>query len=573
MRYGAVVRIVRLVVTCLVTARLAAADGTWEPPQLQDLTALQPLTDAPTRASADQLAGLLSLFRETSVRPGGVAMGLGGGPMDTAYTQEAILYSIGRYVPAATLVAAIDGEASPDVRRGLIVAAGLAGADGITEELVGIATNAEEGFMRRLATMALSQLQDASLEPFFRQRLTDPYARLTYGGVGGGGPTKIYPVRQAAAEGLARLGVTDIDAVTAVPLRVGSMAEMVATLLEDRVPEVCLSAVRVLGQMGDEGAPYLRAFAEDAAGDVSLSAAVQVARLASLTAEELIGALRAALSREDRLIYQAAAEQLRGRGDAAVAAIVSAYPDADPAFHEASVWILAGVRTATAANALLAIFVDTSEEEQVRWQAMEALAGRRSGRPLTAAEMAVCAEAVSSAPMDRASLIASFLGGQTQGDTRPPIALLSDRLRQEVTLQPVERDTEAQRLFHLKRFVDGLGALGRRNLPGLQAQLANAEGEWAMWAATARGLAGDDTVTAELEVALRSQENPYLRFMLVQAVAQAGGTEAVPLLTELLEDATMAPGDGFLPARRYAQVPLVRIAAEMELHRIRSTTR
>jgi HEAT repeat protein len=549
---------------CLVSG--GEANQGWQPPERADTTQLGRYARPGELPSAERLAGLLGLLREVMRTSGGFGMGMGGGPTSARDSELGITLTIGRVVPPGEVLSALEAEEDPEIRDRLKIAAVLAGHDGFRDDLVRIASEHEMGPLRWLAVQALGGLEDATLEPVFRERLTDPYARLQYGwaGVAAADDTtpsppdhrrKVYPVREAAVEALARIGVTEVNAVTYQPLESRGRTEAIAFLLEDRDPQVCLAAAHILARDGgEEGLPHLRRFIEEARDDPDLRDAVRVAELAPLTSDELVDALRDALAAGDRPAYQAAADILQARRE--IEPVAAAWDDADPTMRRALAWIAGQISGREATELLVEAFF-SEEEGALRREALDMLgrSPRSLQRQLTGPEQAQLREIVLSGSLEDAAKVAMFAW-----DIRSSIA---ERLRREVTEDPVRPDTPPERIWELNRMVE---RLSRRQM---WESLEEAEGDWAMWVAIALGRVGEKVAGDTLKDALERERNPYVRYLLVRSLASALGEEAIPLLEDLAQEETMAKGSVFRPSRRHVETPIVSEAAQRELNRLR----
>ena len=559
-RQSAAVAMIALAALLAAVQSVAGAevDQGWQPPEPLDRIELHDLIHA-EMSSSERIAGLRELLRQATQRGGYVMMGLRGGPIDSAYRQRTLIGSISRQIPPEYLLSALEIEEDPQVRDHLKIAAALAGADGFLDDLVRI-VGEHDSPLRRLAVDALGRLEDPALEPVFREHLTDPYARLYFGpSIALAGqtprPRKVYPVRQAAVEALARIGVTEVEAVTYQPFEPRSRPEAVALLFEEREPRVCLTAAHYLAREGgEEGLPHLRRFIEEAGDDPDLRDAVQVAELAPLTSDELVDALRDALAAGDRPVYQAAADVLQARQD--IEPVAAAWDDADPTMRRALAWI-AGQLPGPEATELLVDAFFSEEEGALRREALDMLgrSPRSLQRQLTGPERAQLREIVLSGSLEDAAKVAMFAR-----DIRSSIA---ERLRREVTEDPVQPDTPPERIWELNRMVE---RLSRRQM---WESLEEADGDWAMWVAIALGRVGEEVAGDTLKDALERERNPYVRYLLVRSLGRALGEEAIPLLEELAREETMARGSAFIAIRRHVETPIVSEAARAELHRLR----
>jgi len=241
------------------------------------LTQLRRFQD-PGLSSAERLRGLLAYLRCEMQNPRLPKLGIGGGPIDSGYVQGVIVAKMGRLVTAEDLTRAVSKETSRAVADRLIVARGLAGDRSVIPRLIRILERHPEGFLRQKAAMALAGLKDPSTKAALHAALRDRYTRLSFPGVGPPRSCKIYPVRQAAAAGLRALGEQVPPEICTDVRQVADRPEAISWLFEDKQPDVCLSAVQILGRYGEEGLPYLKKFVEENQGNKTLKAALEAAR-------------------------------------------------------------------------------------------------------------------------------------------------------------------------------------------------------------------------------------------------------------------------------------------------------
>ena len=206
------------------------------------------------------------------------ALGPGGGPIDSGYVQGVIVGVMGQTVAPKDLSRARAEETNPVLQDHLAVALGLAGDKSVTSQLIEILKREPNGALRQNVAIGLADFKESSVKPTLYAMLDDNYSRIMISGVGGGGISKIYPVREAAARGLRLLGEQVSPDLYTDARRASDVTEAIAWLLEDKDPQVCQSAVTLLGQQGEAGAPYLKAFVEQNVSDPTLQAALEAAQ-------------------------------------------------------------------------------------------------------------------------------------------------------------------------------------------------------------------------------------------------------------------------------------------------------
>ena len=243
-----------------------------------DLRKLREFYDDREMPSQQRLDGLLGYLKEEIGNPSPPGLGIGGGPIDSGYVQGVIVQVMGQTIPAEDLVAARTQETNPAFQERLTVALGIAGDKSMIPDLILILGHHPEGFLRQKAAMALADFKESSLKPAFNDAIEDRYSRVRISGIGGGGISKIYPVREAAARGLRLLGDEVSPDLYIDARRTSDATEAISWLLEDKDPGVCLSAVTMLGEYGEGGIPYLQEFAEANRSDPTVKAAVRAAR-------------------------------------------------------------------------------------------------------------------------------------------------------------------------------------------------------------------------------------------------------------------------------------------------------
>jgi len=248
-------------------------------PHFFDLTNLQKFYFDKTMTSQQRLQGLMEYLKKEMADPSYPGFGPGGGPIDNGYIQLQMIGVLGHTVDAKDIAAARDKATNPALRQRLTLALGQAGDRRVAQELAKILLHHPRGFMREAAARGLYEIKDSASKGALRAALTDRYSGIAVSDVGPGPHIiKLYPVRQRAAAALRALGEKVDGIVTEVTLDVGSIAEAISWLFEDKQPDVCISAVQILGRYGQEGLPYLKKFVEENQGNKTLKAALEAAR-------------------------------------------------------------------------------------------------------------------------------------------------------------------------------------------------------------------------------------------------------------------------------------------------------
>jgi HEAT repeat protein len=202
--------------------------------------------------------------------------------MDSGYVQGVIIRVMAQTIPVDQLRKAVATEHDQAIRLRLTVAAGMAGDKEVAPALLALLKSDEDGFLRVASAEALAGAPDASLMDAFKTALADRYSQISVTDVGPDhGEYKVYPVRLIAASALRRLGQeVPAGTVLSTPLQGESEAQTLSLLLDDKDPEVCLSAVEMLSGRGADAVPLLRKFVLSNSVDPALAASVAEARRA-----------------------------------------------------------------------------------------------------------------------------------------------------------------------------------------------------------------------------------------------------------------------------------------------------
>lgn len=242
-------------------------------PEVFDRKAIQPKTLLSLEPKARGEA-LLELLRHELATPSILGGRLGGGPIDSTHIQGLIVFQMGLYVERGALEEYHAREADPSMKELLTIALGLAGSDRVVESLIRVLDESPYGLFRALAARALVDLNPPEAREALRRHMGDTYSGLSYSDVGDlAGYTKVYPVREAMVHFLRKRGEPIPD--TLQPLSPSDDHDQaLGSLLEDRDPEVCASAVYMLGKRGPGGRPYLEAFVAANRGNAKLSKSV-----------------------------------------------------------------------------------------------------------------------------------------------------------------------------------------------------------------------------------------------------------------------------------------------------------
>jgi len=280
-----------------------------------------------------------------------------------------------------------------------------------------------------------------------------------------------------------------------------------------------------------------------------------------------VARLAPAIHADDLTLAQSVAEQLRARGGEAVESVVASYADADGITRAALVWVLGGIRSYRGYDALLGVLSDPEEPDSLRSAALEGLSGRQIARELTEAEFGALTDLVAGAQVKQAGQAALVLGRCKGNPSRPRVAAIAARLRDETRAGPSASELPTTRIAELKPFVDAFGHIGVGGQAAVRDELAATQGPARTWLVLAAGMVCYRAVGAELEAMLRSEPNIYMRYLAVGAFARSMGREAVALLTELANDPTMARPAGVALGLPYLERPIIKEAAGWELHR------
>lgn len=256
------------------------------------------------------------------------------------------------------------GDPSPHVRESAARIAGYFGYAHCVGDMVRLSRDADES-VRRVALEQLAQFADSGAAAALVDGLSDAHAGIRAAVVRALARATAVPplpyllaacgdrdpwVRYYAARSLCRQAAGAAEPAT--------LTTLTTLALGDDVLPVRIAAIEALGEIGGTAAAgTLASLAADPESSVAVAA---LAALGTVTGEDVLPALLAALRTGERDRQEAALTSIGERGEAAAVAAVGriAQSGVDPAIRELAVWALGEIGTPEAAATLIALTAD-----------------------------------------------------------------------------------------------------------------------------------------------------------------------------------------------------------------------
>jgi hypothetical protein len=148
------------------------------PPRLTSLTDLTAVHERKDLTPAQKTSALVAWLIEEREHPSATRRGLGGGDIDSGYTQAQILKALVQEGdPLVVSTMASDPDVDADVRAGMRIVLGLMGDRDSAPELIDILEAHPEADFRVGAAEALGSLGATEAAPALARALEDPFTR------------------------------------------------------------------------------------------------------------------------------------------------------------------------------------------------------------------------------------------------------------------------------------------------------------------------------------------------------------------------------------------------------------
>jgi hypothetical protein len=254
------------------------------------------------------------------------------------------------------------------------------------------------------------------------------------------------------------------------------------------------------------------------------------------TPRELVEKLQASLAAYSVEESESLTEALIERGEAALPAIEQGLLQSDRKLASHLLRVLGGIGGDGSTSLLVSAIPRYPS-------AVGRLENREVRRPLSPEESAALVAQVESGHVLSAGTASRVLAKCIRVPASMRVSAILPRFLQEVVsptpVGSVRYSYVSPRVLSLNGFLLAFSYIGEPAVSALSQQRQQAtDPELRKWVALALGMAGDASVSGELEQVVRGDPDRYVRCVAVRAYARAAGPDAIPLLRSLLADET-----------------------------------
>lgn len=242
-----------------------------------DLTKLQVCYTTNAMSGDAKMALLIEYLRGELGIPSSPRMGPGGGPIDTLYVQDVILSVMAQTVPQESMLKVYTHEPDRMITSRIMLALAAAGHSGVSNELYSSLQNQKDPLFLLAGARGLAKARDKDAAKSLLEGMRlNTYSRVA---VRTGHYYKVYPIREAAHQAIAKLGFKAGDWERDVPLDASTENEALGTLFQDEDPGQCANVLQILGKRHeDEARAIVERFVVQKANDPRLAKVVEEGR-------------------------------------------------------------------------------------------------------------------------------------------------------------------------------------------------------------------------------------------------------------------------------------------------------